>query len=299
MKKIMTIRLLSVILCAACLLSLAGGIAESGAGGEAELLEKLRTIPDFKFQNHTKGIGAGVCAVYMAPSTAAYRVGKAACDLSGEVDEAGFINGWLLIRYTTNAGQVRVGYIYGEELVDFKSSMTGIKGDPVPLTAAAAVTVKEAPSEKTGTLCTLGAGDTFWVLRKYTYTGSWYYIECSIDGKTARGFIDRNEALYWPGAGVDPASGAKAYDLASLGYPATSPRGTGVIGHFEVSPGERKRVREKPGDSDRITVAYPDRYYACYDEAQDGKGNTWYYIWVEEDSLWGWIAASTGKLVKD
>ena len=299
MKRSMLIRLLAVILCAACLLPLSGGIAESAAGGEAELLERLRTIPDFKFQNHTDGIGTGVCAVYTAPSAAAYRVGKAACDLSGQVDEAGYVNGWLLIRYKTNAGLVRVGYIHGDEIGEFKSSMNGIKGDPVPLTAAGAVPVMEAPSDNTGTLGSLSAGDTFRVLRKYTYTGSWWYIEFEIGGKTARGFIDRNETQFWPGAGADPASGAQAYDLASLGYPEISPRGTGVIGHFEVSPGERKRVREAPGDSERITVAYPDRYYPCYDSAQDEKGDTWYYIWVEEDSIWGWIASVNGRLVED
>ena len=302
MKKNTLVRMIALILCAACLLlPLSAGTAEAGGNGEADLLNRLRTVPDFKFQNHSKGIGTGTCAVYTAPSTGAYRTmnGRATCDLAGEVGEAGYVNGWLLVRYKTDGGRVRVGYIKKDEAGDYKSSMTGIKGDPIPLTAAADIPLIEAPSDYAEQFGTIGAGETFYVLRKYTYTGSWWYVECEVDGRTARGFIERDAAPFCFGAGVDPASGATVYDMATLGYPEISPRNTGVIGHFEVSEGPRKRVRKEAGDTDRITVAYAGRYYPCYDVVTEEDGKAWYYIWVEEDSLWGWISSTNGEFVQD
>ena len=302
MKKNMLVRMIAVILCAACLPVMAGAAAEAGGDGEAVLLDKLRTVRDFKFQNHSKGIGTGTCAVYSAPSNSSYRAanGRAACDLADEVDESGFINGWLLVRYKTAAGKMRVGYIRREKTGDFKSSMPAMEVDPIPLTAAVRIRLFEAPSEETDQFGTIEAGETFCVLRKYTYTGSWYYVECTVEGLTARGFIDRNAAEFYLGAGVDPASGAKLYDLASLGYPEISPRGGSAIGHFEVSDGPRKLVRDGiGGNGNRITVAYADRYYPVYDTGEDEKGKMWYYIWVEEDSKWGWISSVNGEFVQD
>ena len=125
MKKNMLVRMIAVILCAACLPVMAGAAAEAGGDGEAVLLDKLRTVRDFKFQNHSKGIGTGTCAVYSAPSNSSYRAanGRAACDLAAEVDESGFIPGWLLVRYKTAAGKMRVGYIRREKTGDFKGAI--------------------------------------------------------------------------------------------------------------------------------------------------------------------------------
>ena len=297
------IRIITMILCAAYLmLPVYGGTAEEGGNGEADLLNKLRTVQDFKFQNHKDGIGTGICAVYSAPSNSSLRFanGRASCDLADEVDEAGYDHGWLLVRYKTSGEQIRVGYIRRETAGNFKSSMPAMECDPIPLTAAVSIRLIEAPSENSASFGTINAGDTFYVLRKYTYTGSWWYVECTVEGKTARGFIDRNEASFYLGAGTDPESGATLYELATLGYPEISPRNSGVIGHFEVGDGPRKLVWDGiGGNSNRITVAYAGRYYPCYDAAEDDDGKTWYYIWVEEDSKWGWILSINGELIRD
>ena len=282
-----------MILCAAFLLLTAAAASAEDSG--EDLLNKLRTVPDFKFQNHHEGIGKGTVAVYTAPSQDAYRLGKASCSLEAEIGEAGSAGGWLLVRYKAGK-QMHTGYVNREKVGSFKTRMPHMEGETIPLTAAKDIPVTDGPVEKYVPFGTIRAGETFHVLRKYTYTGSWWYVECTIEGKTARGFIDRNEASFRLGA--DAASGT-VYDLASLGYPEISPRGTKAIGHFEVSEGERKRVRRDPGTKgERISVAYPGRYYPCY-EIYEEDGHPWYYIWVEEDSLWAWIAAVNGEFIPD
>ena len=36
---------------------------------------------------------------------------------------------------------------------------------------------------------------------------------------------------------------------------------------------------------------YPTRTYPCYGSAAGTAGSIWYYIFVEEDSAWGWVAS--------
>ena len=294
------IRRAAMALAVCLLLGAAGGLAEAGTRDDAAMLEALRAVKDFKFQNHHTGIGTGHYAVYTAPSENAFRSGngKTAINLDAEMGESGVYHGWMLVRYKTDRGQVRVGYIRAEGIDGFKSGMHAMDGEPILLTAAADIPVTDGPMDLPEYFGTIRAGETFGVLRKYTYTGSWWYVECTIEGKPARGFIDRNTAQFCLGAGADPAA-ETVYTLETLGYPEVSPRGTGRIGHFEVSEEPRKAVRVAPGDTDHVTVAYPGRYYACYDQAETEDGKTWYYIWVEEDSKWGWIAGANGRLVPD
>ena len=47
------------------------------------------------------------------------------------------------------------------------------------------------PVNEGETVAELAAGDSFEILAKYTYHGNWWYIECTVDGQPARGFIDR------------------------------------------------------------------------------------------------------------
>ena len=296
MKHIRVILALAAAVCLVCLTAVA--FADGESADQSALINELRTVPNFKFRNHTDGIGHGKAPVYTAPYEYAFRAanGNAYVVLDDAVSESNFVNGWLLVRYEVGKGErTRVGYIPGNLVSNFKSSMPAVTFASIPLTAADTIPVTDDPVIAHEPFTMLNAGDTFYVLRKYTYTGNWYYIECSVNGQPARGFLDRTKASFYLGAQVDPASGAQAYTLASLGYPETSPRGTAQIGQFVLYEGERKPVRnEGKIGAKQLTVAYPGRYYACYDKTSASGG--WYYIWVEEDSTWGWISSANGTL---
>ena len=144
------------------------------------------------------------------------------------------------------------------------------------------------PVNEGETVAELAAGDSFEILAKYTYHGNWWYIECTVDGKTARGFIDREKSSFCSGgeAGLTPVT------LETLGTPSQSPLGTEKAGEILINGSkgdERKRVhKDADPESKWVTVVYPTRRYPCYG-SKDAQGASWYYIFVEEDSTWGWV----------
>ena len=40
-----------------------------------------------------------------------------------------------------------------------------------------------------------------------------------------------------------------------------------------------------------VSVVYPARHYPYYG-TRDAKKSTWYYVFVEEDSAWGWVRST-------
>ena len=260
------------------------------------LAEQLRTLQDFKFSIHKDGIGLGTLPVYSAPSEYSYRNGdgKAACNTDEKMREAGFVSGWLMVCYETSKGYMRVGYIPRQYVKEYKSGTRTFES--IPVTVAQPVSVTDDPISGNTPFATLYPGDSVSVLAKYTYNGNWYYIEFSTAGQLARGFVDRNSFWYWPGAGISADSAVPPLTLATLGNPAISPRGTTQVGEVLIqggSNGERKNVRKEPDpSSDQITVVYPGRTYACYGEAEGYAGITWYYVWIEEDSEFGWVISN-------
>ena len=117
MKKMM-VCLLAVLVLSLALIpaAFAGTSTESGrtsVAGNSGLTRVLNELPPFKFEKHAYGIGYGTCPVYSAPSESAYRCanGRASCDTNSKMDDAGFVSGWLMVRYETNNGGVRVGFI--------------------------------------------------------------------------------------------------------------------------------------------------------------------------------------------
>lgn len=299
MKKFVLIVMAAVF----ALLPLAQVVAEGlSPAEETELIKRLRAVPEFKFQNHEEGIGEGSAPVYTAPSTDAYRCanGKARCDFSEMIGEANYIDGWLLVRYEISEENMRVGYVQKKYVPGFVSSLRRLNLERVPLTAAESMKITDDPSRAGVAFGTIEKGETFFVLLKYTYTGNWWYVECSIEGKTARGFIDRSSARFYLGENANQDENAQVYTLESIGYPEETPDGRKVIGHVEINPGVRKPVKNKPDrESKQITVAYPDRYYPCYDVSAKKGGSEWYYIWVETDSKWGWVQSINGTLVRE
>ena len=90
------------------------------------------------------------------------------------------------------------------------------------------------PVNEGETVAELAAGDSFEILAKYTYHGNWWYIECTVDGKTARGFIDREKSSFCSGgeAGQTPVT------LGTLGIPGMSLR--------SFLPTGIQRIRRRP-----------------------------------------------------
>ena len=269
-------------------------------GNDSDLANQLRNVPDFKFKNHENGIGYGNCPVYTAPSEYAFRCadGKASCYTDAYMSEAGFdISGWLLVRYETNNGGTRVGYIPPKYVRGFKSVMSGCQHfEYIPVIAADTIRVTDNPLLQGSAFATLDQGETFYILAKYTYYGNWWYIECTVDGQMARGFIDRGTSSFYLGDDYSATAYQLPVNQQSLGNPTVSPLGTTQIGDVLVgygSTGSRKIVRERPDpNSCQVTVVYPGQRYPCYASQQGTTGKTWYYIWVESDSAWAWISST-------
>ena len=178
--------------------ALAGTSTENGKStpsGDASLQKELDSLPPFKFEKHKYGIGYGSCPVYTAPSTDAYRCanGKATCDTNHAMDDAGYVNGWLMVRYETNNGSTRVGYIPPKYIKGYVSSMYPHFGY-IPATAEDTILVTDNPMMHGTSFARLERGETFHILSKYNYYKKdgleWWYIECTVDGQIAYGFIE-------------------------------------------------------------------------------------------------------------
>ncbi len=164
----------------------------------SDLYSQLYSLPPFKFSIHKNGIGNyGTCPVYTAPSYSSFRCanGQAACSTYTKMDEAGFVSGWLLVRYETNNGSVRVGYIPPEYVRGFSSGMYPHFGY-IPARAGSTIYVTDDPMRHANNFAWLDPGEQFHILSKYDYYSKdglqWWYIECYVDGQLANGFIEMN-----------------------------------------------------------------------------------------------------------
>lgn len=136
--------------------------------------------------------GGQKLAVYSAPSTAAYRAnnGKAMCNTNGAVYALGWDNGWMLMLYEANfAGQYRVGYINGASIKGTRPNLQTLEWEMEPTTLTETANLTDDPAQTGKTMVTLPAGTKVtYLTTMYNATG-WDYIETSIDGQTARGFV--------------------------------------------------------------------------------------------------------------
>ena len=70
--------------------------------------------------------------------------------------------------------------------------------------------------------------------------------------------------------------------------------GTAVIGE-----GERKNVRKTPDASGTIiSKVYPGMEYPVYERKVSERGLEYFYVFVEDDSEWGWISSGVATLVE-
>lgn len=190
----------SLVLSAAC-----AGTSTEGEkyqySGDTTLIAQLNDLPPFKFEKHKDGIGYGPCPVYTAPSTESYRCanGKATCDTNSKMDDAGFVSGWLMVRYETNNGDYRVGYIPPKYVKGYKSSMYPHFGY-IPAVAEDEIYVTDNPMVHGTSFAELAPGESFHILSKYDYYKKngleWWYIECEVDGQQARGFIECSDSSF-------------------------------------------------------------------------------------------------------
>lgn len=193
----------AVLILVMCVLGAASACAGSSIGGSSRGSgsAQLNSLPPFKFEKHLHGIGYGNCPVYSAPSEYSYRAanGKASVATNGyQVDDAGWVDGWLLVRYEISGGW-RVGYIPPKYVRGFKSSMAPHFGW-VSATADETIYVTDNPYSHNNAFAMLDPGEGFHVLSRYNYYSSkgydWWYIECMVDGQVARGFIEYNAGFH-------------------------------------------------------------------------------------------------------
>ena len=279
-------------------------------------MERLYNVPSFKFTNHKSGVGCGYCPVYTAPYEDSYRVnGNAGCYTDSDMAECGFINGWLFVRYQTNNGGYRVGYIppsytRGKTI----TSHTPIF-DYVPAKVENTILLTDNPMMKGSRFSTLYPGDEINVLSKYTYFQQqgldWWYIECYLGGQITRGFIDRASSILSPVDSVSQVRGGST-SIATIGnvtdqtgsgwLPEYSVWGTEYIGEVQIkggTTGDRKILRALPNtNANQVTVVYPGNRYPCYAIQSGNTGKDWYGIWVEADNAWGWISSGLADLIR-
>ena len=286
-------KILAAVLCSAVLLSISSaalaGTSISGGGNTASGGGDIYNVPDFTFRYYEHGLGCGSCPVYTAPSTKAYRCanGKASCWTESDLFVGGFEEtGWLMIRYNTSDGGVRVGYIPPSYVLSFKADIR-LKFVHIPQTATGRIEVTDNPLDPNSAFAVLDPGETYYILGRYTYYGNWWYIECTVDGQVARGFIDR---------GNTPVS-VNGQITANIGNPERSPYGGKRIGTVVINgdPGMTRIVRENAGaEYDLVTRVYGEDEYPAYAMKTGTNGNTWYYIYVNGD--WGWISSGVSRL---
>ncbi len=131
-------------------------------------------------------------AVYTAPFISAYRAnnGKAAVSTNGAVYALGWDNGWMLMLYeANNAGQYRVGYVQGSQIRGKVPNLSQLDWDESPCEVLTGVNLTDDPAATGKALTYLQAGTKVTFLTTMYNTSAWDYIETTINGQVARGFI--------------------------------------------------------------------------------------------------------------
>ena len=290
-KRIIAVLMMLALVFAACCAQ-ADGIRVPAA--ESETVAALLKVPDFKFFVRDKGIGKGNCPVYTAPDTNSLRLadGRASCDVEDEIAVAGYADGWLMVRYEIKDKKVRVGYIPPRQSKALIANISKITFDAVPVQLDEAIDITDNPRDNSTPYGTLPAGTEVTVLAKYTYTGNWWYVETTLNGKLTRGFIDRGKAAII-------ADYIVYHGNEELGYPALSPEKNERIGMITVTaPEDYAMIVRRRADREAPMVArvYGGDTFPCYGAETGANGRVWYRIWV--DGVWGWFSSASSTLAE-
>ena len=131
--------------------------------------------------------------VYSAPSASSWRGanGKAQVSTNGAVWAAGWENGWLQVFYETNNGAIRVGYVDGSKIKGGAELYNALSFSFTRARVAAKCALTDDPIKQNTTITTLssGAAVTYLTTVINQYGQVWDYIETTVNGKTARGYI--------------------------------------------------------------------------------------------------------------
>ncbi len=130
-------------------------------------------------------------AVYSAPSADSYRGanGKASVSTNGAVYAMGWDSGWLLVMYETNNGQCRVGYVDGSQIKGNVPALSQLALGQISCEVLTVTGLTDDPAKTGKPLTQLQAGTKVLYLTTMYNSGAWDYIETTIDGKVARGFV--------------------------------------------------------------------------------------------------------------
>ena len=131
--------------------------------------------------------------VYSAPSRSSWRGanGKASVSTNGAVWAAGWENGWLQVFYETNNGAIRVGYVEGMKLSGKNPLNQYLSFSYTSCQVTSACKMTDDPIRQNTTITSLSAGKnvTYLTTAVNQYGQAWDYIETSVNGQTARGYI--------------------------------------------------------------------------------------------------------------
>ena len=293
-----TAQILALMLAGLCAAALADDPSAYPAA-KSETVAKLLQVPDFKFFVREEGIGPGSAPVYTAPSADSLRLadGKAACSLEAEIAVAGHIEGgWLLVRYDIGGKdeedkRARVGYIRNSR--EYESNVGRLTFDSIPAELAEDTEISDNPRHNSTPFGTLPAGTAVTILGKYTYTGNWWYVEAGLEGKTVRGFIDRNTAAI-------RVDGEVYRGNEALGIPAESPKGTVKTGTVTMNGSDEDALivrKEGNATTNMVARVYGGEKFPVYAQANGAKDRIWYYIWV--DGVWGWVSSGISTSTAD
>ncbi len=130
--------------------------------------------------------------VYTAPSAASYRAnnGKASCSTNGAVYAMGYDSGWMLILYEASAAnQFRVGYVDTGSIKGKLPDLPVLTWENEKCRVESTADVTDDPARTGKTLTTVTEGSYVTYLTTMYNSTAWDYIETTIDGLPARGFI--------------------------------------------------------------------------------------------------------------
>lgn len=131
--------------------------------------------------------------VYSAPSASSWRGGngKASVSTSGAVWAAGMENGWLQIFYEITKGGLRVGYVNAASLNEKLTGIGGLYFSYIPCQVTAACRLTDDPLQQVNTITSLRAGDqvTYLTTAINQRGQAWDYVETTVNGQTARGYV--------------------------------------------------------------------------------------------------------------
>ncbi len=131
-------------------------------------------------------------AVLSAPYDYAYRAnnGKAMCNTNGAVYALGYDSGWMLMLYEANyAGQYRVGYVNTGAMKGTLPNLPQLTWENEKCQVLQTVSLTDDPAQTGNPMTVIPEGTTVTYLTTMYNSSAWDYVETTIDGMPARGFI--------------------------------------------------------------------------------------------------------------